>query len=846
MRSCLCCAHCSHCSRFQSLLHAMEEPISEPKEAPWSRDNASLADFDYAGRLFAQALDLVQAAGRSRRAAESGSSTVARQRAQRAQHERDAVLRWAEEATTRINTLTERFQRGWAQMEKQQVEKRQLEARCELLRSQLKAAEMEGLALRADAEAQRHSRSAPEPRVASPRRGPVTWAKEVAWARGLAEDCRSGAFHPPEVRRKKRCGRCARLQRRLWTLRRSVRHARDLTQQRLAVVLAAARHDGEMLESAVRMARRRTLQVIELQLGQALGGAFAAWASFRCRPEATQTGLCAPFGALRTAASMLSPSSSEPPLSFRSCVSPGTLRSRGRSPEQSPKGCEGSCAHSGRGMTAAIGDLHCSTCEPSASPGSLALRARLRPQGEHGEHGSIRELSRNRLIALITLYAQGADVAAKRSAFQDWCTATQQRRRSTARLVGHYERLSKDRSRSTDQAHSSESPKHGRQRMQSVLKKRWDAEPLDLLDEGYLNGLLPALSGSSLALIPSTRKEGPQPATVSPFIPLRSPGQAVRAMLATASLSMMAKKAPPNKVMTAYGVFLTAALAVYHFIANGEFSAILTLAVIFQCLGFALLCVQVLLTGTCTGISARALALDAWALCFRLSSTLWLNGYLPVDASGDWAYQAVDIVSLVLVLWLLHSLLFEKKHTYQEEQDQTSDTFPATPVVLACLALAVAFHADMNSRPIFDTLWMAGAARTRVVGTSKAWLVLKDSRSHASRFPRFPFLALAEWIWLVGSHLFVVPGLFISVFMWHARFDITCDPWVGGFNHAIWVILGAHALHMLLLGDFGYYYIKTVMKGGLTAQLDLIQELGQLSAIRLLFLLLRRLQDSYV
>ena len=22
--------------------------------------------------------------------------------------------------------------------------------------------------------------------------------------------------------------------------------------------------------------------------------------------------------------------------------------------------------------------------------------------------------------------------------------------------------------------------------------------------------------------------------------------------------------------------------------------------------------------------------------------------------------------------------------------------------------------------------------------------------------------------------------------MWHARFDITCDPWVPGYNHAIW------------------------------------------------------------
>mmetsp|Transcript_101646 Transcript_101646/g.141197 ORF Transcript_101646/g.141197 Transcript_101646/m.141197 type:complete len:282 (-) Transcript_101646:93-938(-) len=278
-------------------------------------------------------------------------------------------------------------------------------------------------------------------------------------------------------------------------------------------------------------------------------------------------------------------------------------------------------------------------------------------------------------------------------------------------------------------------------------------------------------------------------------------------MLATASLSMMAKKAPPNKVMTAYGVFLTAALAVYHFIANGEFSAILTLAVIFQCLGFALLCVQVLLTGTCTGISARALALDAWALCFRLSSTLWLNGYLPVDASGDWAYQAVDIVSLVLVLWLLHSLLFEKKHTYQEEQD----TFPATPVVLACLALAVAFHADMNSRPIFDTLWMAGLFISAVAVLPQLWLISKTGGK----------------VEPLTSHYIAAMAIsraLSGVFMWHARFDITCDPWVGGFNHAIWVILGAHALHMLLLGDFGYYYIKTVMKGGLTAQLDLIQD----------------------
>ena len=26
-----------------------------------------------------------------------------------------------------------------------------------------------------------------------------------------------------------------------------------------------------------------------------------------------------------------------------------------------------------------------------------------------------------------------------------------------------------------------------------------------------------------------------------------------------------------------------------------------------------------------------------------------------------------------------------------------------------------------------------------------------------------------------------------GIFMWHARFDITCEPWVEGYNHAIWV-----------------------------------------------------------
>lgn len=266
----------------------------------------------------------------------------------------------------------------------------------------------------------------------------------------------------------------------------------------------------------------------------------------------------------------------------------------------------------------------------------------------------------------------------------------------------------------------------------------------------------------------------------------------------------MAKQAPPTQVLVAYGSFLTCALAVHHLVANGEFSSILTLAVMLQCLAFVLLALQLLLTGNAAGISARALGLDAVALAMRLSSTTWLHGYLPVDASGDWVYQAVDVCSLALVAWLLRRLFVEQRHTYQVEQD----TFPVAPMVLGSLVLAALFHADMNARPVFDSLWMAGLFVSAVAVLPQLWLIGKTGgRVEALTSHYITAMALSRAL--------------SGMFMWHARGDITCDPWVEGGNHSIWAILGAHAVHLVLLGDFCYYYVRTVVRAGLAARLEL-------------------------
>lgn len=264
--------------------------------------------------------------------------------------------------------------------------------------------------------------------------------------------------------------------------------------------------------------------------------------------------------------------------------------------------------------------------------------------------------------------------------------------------------------------------------------------------------------------------------------------------------------APPPQVLAAYAIFILGAGAVWHLVADGEFSAILTMSVMLQCLGVVLLGLQMVSTGSAAGISARALCLDAIALCWRLCSTLWLNGYLPVDASGDYIFQFIDISSLVIIFWLLYNVLRVRRNTYEVDED----SLPIVPMIVGSLILAVLLHGNLNSRPLFDTLWMAGLFVSTVSVLPQLWLVTRTGGRIEALTSHF-IAAMAASRVLSG------------VFMWHARGDITCVPWVTGVNHAIWAILGAHLLHMILLGDFAYYYVKAVIARGLDCRLEILE-----------------------
>lgn len=276
------------------------------------------------------------------------------------------------------------------------------------------------------------------------------------------------------------------------------------------------------------------------------------------------------------------------------------------------------------------------------------------------------------------------------------------------------------------------------------------------------------------------------------------------AMDISGTVGKIADKKPPAQVSAAYLILLVGVGMVYHYVAAGEFSSILTMAVMFQCLAVALLAMHVLSKGSAQGISARALGLEALSFACRLSSTTWLNGYLPVDASGDLIYQAVDMCSLLIVIWLLYHVLVERRSSYEADVD----SLPVVPMAVGALALAALLHADMNSRPVFDTLWMTGLFVGVVAVLPQLWLI---SRSGG-------VIQACEGHYIA---MMAVSRVLSGTFMWHARYDITCAEWVEGWNHAVYAILIAHALHLLLLGDFAYYYVKSIAVEGLGSSIDL-------------------------
>jgi ER lumen protein retaining receptor len=270
-----------------------------------------------------------------------------------------------------------------------------------------------------------------------------------------------------------------------------------------------------------------------------------------------------------------------------------------------------------------------------------------------------------------------------------------------------------------------------------------------------------------------------------------------------ASVKVFTHASVPTPVICAYAACTVAILTMYHTVGEEDYTSILTMSAIVQCLGVSLLWIQVHTSGCVDGISTSAIKLDALAVALRLSSTLWLHGYLPTDLSGEYIYQATDVVSLVILLLLLRRISVIRDSIY----NGPGDAFRIGPMVITCLVLAAVFHADMDEFPLFDTLWMTGLFCGVVSVLPQFWLIVAEGRTPSMMGHYIAALAVSR----------VMSGCF----MWMARFDISCEYWIQDIEHATFAILLAHAIHLLLLCDFGYYYATAMASSGMRVGTDM-------------------------
>jgi len=233
--------------------------------------------------------------------------------------------------------------------------------------------------------------------------------------------------------------------------------------------------------------------------------------------------------------------------------------------------------------------------------------------------------------------------------------------------------------------------------------------------------------------------------------------------------------------------------SVFHQVAEQEFSSVLTMSVFAQCLAFVLIGMQINNAKSVAGISGKTMIMQALALCFRLSSTLFLDGYLPLDKTGDMMYQIVDVCSLLMVLHILQCIYKSHRPSYEQE----FDTMDVKNMVIGCVALAVMIHPDLNDWAAFDIAWTVSLYLDTVAMLPQLFMSNKVGKvpAYTSHYIAATLVsrAFSAWFWYYGAENI-------------ARVS-------EGFSYGAAGIIIAHVLQFLFLADFGYYYLKACFSG---------------------------------
>merc|ERR1719265_2017222 len=149
-----------------------------------------------------------------------------------------------------------------------------------------------------------------------------------------------------------------------------------------------------------------------------------------------------------------------------------------------------------------------------------------------------------------------------------------------------------------------------------------------------------------------------------------------------------------------------------------------------------------------------------------------------------------------MILALLYLTYSRYNSTYQEDLD----TFDIGYLLGGCFILAVLLHPNLNSRPMFDTMWTLALYVDVFAMMPQLWMVAKLEVGAELEAVNFHYIAA------------IAASRAVSLYFWYHGFR-EFAPKDGSFNLTGWAIMGAHVIQVLLFVDFVAMYVKKCVKG---------------------------------
>jgi len=194
-------------------------------------------------------------------------------------------------------------------------------------------------------------------------------------------------------------------------------------------------------------------------------------------------------------------------------------------------------------------------------------------------------------------------------------------------------------------------------------------------------------------------------------------------------------------------------------------------------------------------ISIRMCYVFVGAYLSRCYSVFLYPGYTPEDSLGTgYVYHFVELCGLVSSIAITYHIIAHGDMFREKEKD----TLRLWPFVLACAVFAYLTKSNANDAFLPDFLWMFAQWLETVAIVPQLFLA---SRKGGLDKESSHFVALL-----------ILNRIVLSVFWGYVQYiDLMADRQIG--NYFMFGIWGSNIIHVLLCGDFMYYYFRSLKLG---------------------------------